>query len=226
MASISKTPLDSVQYMCVSYSYTTGPVPSCGSMVVQGRHDDRRPGCGGRMAAPRANFCCARRLRAASGRLTCHSITSKLMLVVSLPVLVRSTLTRGGAAIPRHHHYTANSFISVVAHWPSSWLMAASGGESQAWAAASPTSGTRRRARFDASDDLCIVQAVHRYEPFAAGHGSKVRVWEQVARDTQQHAGSRNLRISSRAVSDRYQIHFDGEVSSAVEAGLLTSLIL
>jgi hypothetical protein len=61
----------------------------------------------------------------------------------------------------------------------------------------------RKRARFDAADDLCLVQAVRKYEPYAAEHGSKIHVWEKVALETQLHASAKNSRISSRAVSDR-----------------------
>lgn len=65
--------------------------------------------------------------------------------------------------------------------------------------------GGRKRARFEAADDLSLVRAVRKYEPYAAEHGSKIRVWEQIANETQLHSESvKDVHVSSRAVADRY----------------------
>lgn len=64
----------------------------------------------------------------------------------------------------------------------------------------------RRRTRFNASADLKLMQLVRVHEPYAAEHGSKLKVWERVAEELQRSVNDHRPKtrpITSRAVSDR-----------------------
>lgn len=64
----------------------------------------------------------------------------------------------------------------------------------------------RRRTRFNASADLKLMQLVRVHEPYAAEHGSKLKVWERVAEELQRSVSDHRPKtrpITSRAVSDR-----------------------
>ncbi|TMW56284.1 hypothetical protein Poli38472_008932 [Pythium oligandrum] len=67
----------------------------------------------------------------------------------------------------------------------------------------------RRRVRFDADADLRLLIAVRKHEPYAAEHGMKLKVWDDVAQEV--YASSAKLqdaRSSRRSVMDRFQLLF------------------
>lgn len=62
-----------------------------------------------------------------------------------------------------------------------------------------------RRARFSGSDDLRLLQGVRLYQPYAAEHGRKIRMWEKVAQELRLSTEKMGLvQLTGRAVSDRY----------------------
>lgn len=72
-------------------------------------------------------------------------------------------------------------------------------------AAATAAALPPRRVRFSGSDDLRLVQCVRSYQPYAAEHGRKIRMWEKIAQELRLSAEKMSLvQLTGRAVSDRY----------------------
>lgn len=61
--------------------------------------------------------------------------------------------------------------------------------------------------RFDADADMRLVLAVRRWEPYAAEHGTRTQVWDQVVADVDANmAVSQGMAVYRRAVTDRWVV--------------------